>query len=61
MKATGIVRRVEECVIRGQKLKKRINTRVLLIFGQLNSHKMEHIHSNSAVSFTALLLHPLSR
>lgn len=26
MKATGIVRRIEECVIIGQKSKKRINT-----------------------------------
>ena len=26
MKATGIVRRIEECVILGQKSKKRINT-----------------------------------
>ena len=28
MKATGIVRRTEECVIIGQKSEKRINTRV---------------------------------
>ena len=34
MKATGIVRRIEECVIIGQKLKKRINTRVFADFSE---------------------------
>jgi len=32
MKATGIVRRIEECVIIGQKSKNRINTRVFVDF-----------------------------
>ena len=32
MKATGIVRRIEECVILGQKSKKRINTGVFTVF-----------------------------
>ena len=31
MKATGIVRRIEECVIIGQTVEMRINTRVLLV------------------------------
>ncbi len=32
MKATGIVRRIEECVILGQKLSKHINTGVLAVY-----------------------------
>ena len=40
MKATGIVRRIEEYGIIGQTSKNRINTRVSLIFVQLNLHKI---------------------
>ena len=36
MKATGIVRRIEECGIIGQKSKNRINTRVLGRFFKKN-------------------------
>ena len=39
MKATGIVRRIEECVIIGQTTENRINTRVSLVFVQPNLHK----------------------
>ena len=60
MKATGIVRRIEECVIIGQKPKKPHKHRVSADFcgDQFAQYIVYYpIHSNSEAKFASLLLH----
>ncbi len=56
MKATGIVRRIEACVIIVQKSKSSINNRFSLIIVQHNLHKYNIYINSGVISLRCFLL-----